>query len=122
MQMMNDLGPHVNAATVAALVWKSLLMIYKQMGIAKSASTEMLFTNIGVGCSSPFCSEAVFSRGTQRTLPPEHGNSYCENNKIGRSCTLEKQIQRKRRAGFPLYSILNSFRMYVHSASARNDP
>lgn len=46
MQTMNDLGFTCHAATVAALVWKNLLMIYKQMGIAKSASTELLFTNL----------------------------------------------------------------------------
>lgn len=33
------------------------------MGTAKLGSNEILFTNIGVGCSLPFCSKAVFSRG-----------------------------------------------------------
>lgn len=66
MQTMNNSGFTWHAATVAALVRKNLLMIYKQVGIAKSASIETLLTNTGVGCSSPFCSEAVFSRGTRR--------------------------------------------------------
>lgn len=104
MQTMNDLGFTCHAATVAALVWKNLLMIYKQMGIAKSASTEILFTNLVWDVAYHSVPKSHFPGGTQRILPPGHGNSYCENNKIGKSCTLEKHIQRKLRADFPLHS------------------
>lgn len=92
------------------------------MGIAKSGSSEILFINIGVGCSLPFYSKAVFSRELKGTLPPGHGSSYCENNTTRRNCTSEKRVQRKLRAGFPLYSHLKSFRMDCTHWLCKNNP
>lgn len=49
IQAMNCLGFVWHAAFVTTVVWKNLLMIYKQAGIAKLSSEEILFTNIGSG-------------------------------------------------------------------------